>query len=169
MLSSTYQSQTSSHAKWYSASQTFAYSYESKCSLTSETVCCSRDSTHLSIVLSSLGAGRSPSTVAPFISANRVAFHSLLQKLREPWHHSSLTATSEPGLAPRARVKRVASAPYFSIHSSGFTTLPNDFDIFLPNWSRTMPCRLTTSNGCLPSIAYNPNIIIRATQKKRMS
>ena len=118
---------------------------------------------------SSSCGGSAPATVAPFISANRVAFHSLLQKLREPWHHSSLTGTSAPGLAPRASVNRVASAPKRSIQSSGSTTLPNDFDIFLPYWSRTMPCRATTSNGCTPSIAYRPNIIIRATQKNRMS
>src|SRR4029453_2255033 len=122
-----------------------------------------------STVESSSWAGSPPSTVAPFISANRVAFHSLLQKLREPWHHSSLRGTSVPGLAPRASVNRVASAPNRSIQSSGSTTLPNDFDIFLPCWSRTMPCSATTSNGCSPSIAYSPNIIIRATQKNRMS
>ena len=98
-----------------------------------------------------------------------MAFQILLQKLREPAAHSSLTATSAPGLAPRSRVKRVASAPKRSIQSSGSTTLPNDFDIFLPYWSRTMPCRATTRNGGSPSIAYSPNIIIRATQKNRMS
>jgi hypothetical protein len=55
------------------------------------------------------------------------------------------------------------------IHSNGSTTLPKLFDIFLPRASRTMPCRATTSKGCLPSMAYSPNIIMRATQKKRMS
>src|SRR5580692_806691 len=108
-------------------------------------------------------------TVAPFIRANRVAFQSLLQKLREPAAHSSLTAVSLPGLAPRASVKRTASAPNRSIHSSGSTVLPRDLDIFLPNWSRTRPCSATTSNGCLPSIAYRPNSIIRATQKNKIS
>ena len=66
-------------------------------------------------------------------------------------------------------MKRVASAPYRLIQSSGSTALPYDFDIFLPCPSRTMPCNATTSNGWTPSMAYRPNIIIRATQKKRMS
>jgi hypothetical protein len=47
--------------------------------------------------------------------------------------------------------------------------LPNDFDIFLPCWSRTIPCSAITGNGGVPSIAKVPNIIIRATQKNRMS
>src|SRR5690349_12294480 len=168
-VSSRYQSHTSSHAKWYSVSQTLASSYPSNSSSTSSITCCSRDSTHLSTVDSCSAAGSGPLVCAPFISAKRVAFHSLLQKLREPWHHSSDTGTSVPGFAPRASVNRVASAPNRSIHSSGSTTLPEDFDIFLPYWSRTMPCRATTSNGCVPCIAYRPNIIIRATQKNRMS
>ena len=45
--------------------------------------CCSRDRIQRSAADSSLGAAAArPSTVAPFISANRVAFQSLLQKLR---------------------------------------------------------------------------------------
>ena len=118
---------------------------------------------------SSAAGGSGSAVVAPLSSANRVAFHSLLQKLRLPCTHSSPIGTSVPGLAPRARVKRSASDPYASIQSSGSTALPNDFDIFLPCLSRTMPCSATTSNGCTPSIAYSPNIIIRATQKNRMS
>ena len=47
--------------------------------------------------------------------------------------------------------------------------LPTVFDIFWPYWSRTMPCSAIVSNGRTPSIAYRPNIIIRATQKNRMS
>ena len=112
--------------------------------------------------------------MAPLSSANRVAFHSLLQKFLAPVTHSSLTATSPPGLAPRARVNLVASAPNRSIQSSGSTVLPRDLDIFRPNWSRTRPCSATWRNGtaCAGSasfIAYRPNIIIRATQKNRMS
>jgi hypothetical protein len=98
-----------------------------------------------------------------------VAFQILLAKFREPWTQSSPIGTSTPGLAPRARVKRTASEPYVSIQSSGLTALPKDFDIFLPNWSRTMPCSTIVPNGGVPSIAYRPNIIIRATQKNRMS
>ena len=86
---------------------------------------------------------RNPSTVAPLIRANRVAFHSLLQKFREPWHplltdrHVAAgvgaAGEGEPGgvraeaLDPVQRVDHVAE----------------DFDIFLPFWSRTMPCRST--------------------------
>ncbi|SLI05431.1 Uncharacterised protein [Mycobacteroides abscessus subsp. abscessus] len=59
--------------------------------------------------------------------------------------------------------------------------LPRDFDIFLPCWSRIRPCRKMSLNGTctwpgsLPAVSagssatYMPNIIIRATQKKRMS
>ena len=61
-----------------------------------------------------------------------MAFQSLLQKLREPAAHSSLTAVSLPGLEPRARVNRTASAPNRSIQSSGSTVFPRDLDIFLP-------------------------------------
>ena len=111
---------------------------------------------------------------APFSSANLVAFQSLLQKFRAPAAHSSLTATSLPGVAPRARVNLVASAPNLSIQSSGSTVLPRDLDIFLPWLSRTRPCSATARNGTesagpRSAIAYRPNIIIRATQKNRMS
>ena len=88
--------------------------------------------------------------MAPRIIANRVAFQSLVAKLREPCTQSSEIGTSVPGLAPRARVNRSASAPYLSIQSSGSTTLPNDLDIFLPRASRTMPCRATVWNGSAP-------------------
>src|SRR3954447_15537938 len=113
--------------------------------------------------------GSSPSTVAPDISANRVAFHSFVQKLRAPTTHSSLIAWSAPGFAPWSNDSRTASAPYASIHTSGSTTFPRDFDIFLPDASRTRPCSTTVLNGTSPSIAYRPNSIIRTTQKKRMS
>jgi hypothetical protein len=86
-------------------------------------------------------------TFAPFIRANLVAFHSLLQKLRDPAAQSSLTAVSLPGLEPRARVNLVASAPNRSIQSIGSTVLPRDLDIFLPNWSLTRPCSTTFWNG----------------------
>src|SRR5579863_3369397 len=88
--------------------------------------------------------------------ANRVAFQSLLQKLREPAAHSSLTAVSLPGLEPRARVKRTASAPNRSIQSSGSTVLPRDLDIFLPYWSRTRPCSTTLRNGTASAGAAGP-------------
>ncbi len=132
-------------------------------------VALSRERTHRSVADSSCAAGSGPCTVAPLSRAKRVAFHTLLAKLREACTQSSPTGTSTPGLAPRASVKRTASEPYASIHSSGLITLPNDRDIFLPNWSRTMPWRAMVRNGGAPSIAYRPNIIILATQKNRMS
>src|SRR6478609_4951113 len=120
------------------------------------------------------GAGADAGTCAPLRRANRTAFHSLLQKFLEPAAHSSLMAMSPPGLAPRARVNLVASAPNRSTQSSGSTVLPRDLDIFLPNWSRTRPCSATVRKGTDGSplsvrVAYSPNIIIRATQKNRMS
>ena len=66
-------------------------------------------------------------------------------------------------------MKRTASEPYLSIQSSGSTALPKDLDIFLPCSSRTMPWKAMVWNGTAPSIAYRPNIIIRATQKNMMS
>ncbi len=134
----------------------------------------SRDRIQRSGADSAAGSGSWRGTRAPWPSANRAAFHSLLTKLREPAAHSSLTGTSLPGLAPRARVNRVASAPNRSTQSSGSTALPRDFDIFLPLASRTRPCRATSRNGTASAgarsrMAYRPNIIIRTTQKNRMS
>ena len=47
-------------------------------------------------------------------------------------------------------------------------TLPNDLDIFLPWASRTIPWMATTSKG-VGGWKWQPNISIRATQKKMMS
>ena len=47
-------------------------------------------------------------------------------------------------------------------------TFPNDLDIFLPWASRTIPWMATTSNG-VGGWKWQPNISIRATQKKMMS
>src|SRR5918911_5416575 len=102
-------------------------------------VAASRDRIHRSAADSLSGAGRPEAVVAPLISANRVAFHTLLQKLRLPWTHSSPIGTSVPGLAPRASVNRRASEPYASIQSSGSTTLPLDLLILRPCSSRTRP------------------------------
>ena len=51
-----------------------------------------RERTHLSISESDSVAGSGPSTVAPFIIAKRVAFQSLVAKLREPAIQSSASA-----------------------------------------------------------------------------
>ena len=47
-------------------------------------------------------------------------------------------------------------------------TLPFTFDIFSPFSSATMACRYTVRNGTFP-MKCRPIIIMRATQKKRMS
>src|SRR5437763_15009055 len=97
----------------------------------------SRVRIHASAPVTADGIG--PSTVAPDISANRVAFHSFVQKLRAPTTHSSLIAWSAPGFARCSSDSRTASAPYATLHSSGSTTLPRDFDIFVPDEARTNP------------------------------
>src|SRR5262249_18945985 len=182
LASSTYQSQNSSQAKWYKTSLTLANSNSSNSAPASAMTAASPESIHRSGTLSAArsAAVRSPSApspqtaLAPLMSANLAAFQSLLQKLRAPATHSSLSATSPPGLAPLARVNRVASAPNRSIQSSGSTVLPRDLDIFLPSASRTRPCKATCRNGTdcsgpASAIAYRPNSIIRATQKNKMS
>ena len=66
------------------------------------------------------------------------------------------------------RVKRRLSVPYLSHISSGSMTLPVDLDIFLPSASRTRAWMYTSSKGTL-SMKWMPIIIMRATQKNRMS
>ena len=139
MASSRYQSQTSSQAKWYSTSQILPNSNASNSWSVSAITADSRDRIQRSGTEKAVGSGAASGTCAPLRRANRTAFHSLLQKLRDPAAHSSLMAMSPPGLAPRARVNLVASAPNLSTQSSGSTVFPRDLDIFLPNWSRTRP------------------------------
>ena len=47
-------------------------------------------------------------------------------------------------------------------------TLPFDFDIFWPSWSRIRPWMYTSRNGTSP-VKCRPSMIMRATQKKMMS
>ena len=75
---------------------------------------------------------------------------------------------SLPGALPVMRLKRRASAPYFSAISSGSMPLPRDLDILRPLSSRTRPWMSTVWKGGLPVWAQ-PEKIIRATQKKMMS
>ena len=70
--------------------------------------------------------------------------------------------------AKLASVKRRLSAPMSRETSSGSMTLPFVFDILAPCSSRTIACRYTTGNGTSPRKCM-PIIIIRATQKNRMS
>ncbi len=74
--------------------------------------------------------------------AKRVAFHSLVAKLREPSTRAGDRRSRLAWLAAsEAMVKRSASAPYLSISSRGSMALPLDFDIFWPFSSVTSPCR----------------------------
>ena len=77
----------------------------------------------------------------PLAWQKRVAFHSLVAKLRYPSTRFSSILMSRPWLSIAAMKKRSASAPYWSIRPSGSTTLPFDFDIFCPSGARTSPCR----------------------------
>ena len=103
------------------------------------------------------------------MSANRVAFQSLLAKARNPSMRSLASLMSRPwALVSAASVKRRASAPCFSVMARGSMTFPFVFDIFCPFSSRTMGCRKTVRKGTSP-MKWMPIIIIRATQKKMMS
>ncbi len=97
----------------------------------------------------------------------RAVFQTLVAKFREPVIRPRSTETVGPDDAADASVKRTASAPYSWIASRGSMTLPRVFDIFSPP-TRTSPCRCTTANGACP-VKRRPAMIIRATQKKRMS
>ncbi len=103
-----------------------------------------------------------------FIIRKRLAFQILLAKLRMASHFSTKKRVSLPGALPVIRLKRRASAPYFSVISSGSMPLPKDLDILRPLSSRTRPWMSTVwKGGCL--VCSQPEKIIRATQKKMMS
>ena len=123
---------------------------------------------HLSSTASVPGSETSVSPSERFMSTNRLAFHTLLAKLREAFTFSSEKRMSLPGAFPVARVKRSASAPYLSMTSSGSMPLPRDLLILRPCASRTRPWMSTVSKGTSP-ICSSPEKIIRATQKKMMS
>jgi hypothetical protein len=92
-------------------SATLPNSKDSNSASTSATTAASRLRIQRSAVVIRSAGGSGPATVAPRISANRPAFHSLVTKLRLPCTHSSDSGWSVPGLAPFASVKRRASAP----------------------------------------------------------
>ena len=74
-----------------------------------------------------------------FLIINRVAFHSLLAKLRPASSLAGVSLMSFPGDVPVDRAKRKASVPYFSRVSTGLSTLPLILLIFSPFSSRTRP------------------------------
>ena len=98
----------------------------------------------------------------------RLAFQILLAKLRIASHFSTKKRMSLPGLLPVIRLKRSASAPYFSAISSGSMPLPSDLDILRPLSSRTRPWISTVLKGSF-FICSMPEKIMRATQKKMIS
>jgi hypothetical protein len=74
----------------------------------------------------------------------------------------------EAWVVSQARAKRRASAPCFWMTSRGSMVFPFTFDIFSPFSSVTMVCRYTVRKGTL-FMKCSPAIIMRATQKNRMS
>jgi hypothetical protein len=92
----------------------------------------------------------------------------LFVKLRPPSSFARVSRWSLPAADPATSANRSASAPISSIVSRGSTTLPFVLLIFWPYGSRTMPLRNTVWKGSR-SVQKRPSIIIRATQKNRMS
>ena len=116
--------------------------------------------------LEASGWARPSSTFHPFTSLS--AFHILLLKFLPCSHKPSSKGRSFPAGEVRSIPTLTPSAPYFSINSIGSGEFPNDFDIFLPCLSRTIPVRYTFLKGT--SFRYSsPAMIIRATQKNNIS
>ena len=113
---------------------------------TAAVVAATRDSSHWSAgprwpasgsrrsASSAIDAGRAPIT-------KRVAFHSLLAKLRAFSTFAVPNRWSWPGVVPWTSANRSASAPSSSIVASGSTVLPFVFDILAPYGSRIRPDR----------------------------
>ena len=135
--SSTYQSQTLFQTNTYSA---FAASLNLYCSRELSTASRTKAVSpiiHLfNVCLTDLGSNLLFGD-ASLNSANRVAFHNFVPKLRYPSILLSESFKSRPIAAIAVKVKRTASAPYLSIKSRGSITFPVDLDIFLPCSSRT--------------------------------
>ena len=111
-----------------------------------------------------MGSATSPR----FMSTKRLAFQILLAKLRADSTLSVEKRMSLPGETPITSEVRSASAPYWSMISSGSTPLPSDLLILRPCASRTRPCISATLNGHLP-VCSRPENTMRASQKKMMS
>ena len=91
-----------------------------------------------------------------------------MAKLRLAFTFSSEKRMSLPGVEPTTSVRRSASAPYWSMISSGSMPLPKDLDILRPCASRTRPWMSTVSKGAL-SVYVSPEKIMRLTQNVMMS
>ena len=109
-----------------------------------------------------------PSSSCRFMITNLDAFHNLFAKFLADSSLSSLNLMSLPGVIPVVSMNLRASAPYWSMISSGSMPLPKDLDILRPCASLTKPCTYTWWNGH-SSIASKPENTILTTQKKMMS
>src|SRR5690606_237726 len=98
----------------------------------------------------------------------RNAFHILFEKFLPCSQYDSSNNKSLPAGEQSNIPTRTPSAPNLLINSSGSGQLPKDLLILRPNLSRTIPVRYTLSNGFL-FLYSHPAIIIRATQKNRIS
>ena len=92
----------------------------------------------------------------------------MFAKLRAASSFAGPSRVSFPGDVPTVTANRSASAPYLSMASSGSTTFPRVLLIFAPSTSRIRPLRYTVWKGAFP-VFSSPIMIIRATQKNRMS
>ena len=99
---------------------------------------------------------------------NLAAFQILFAKFDACSSFSGIYLMSFPIVVPESTENLNASAPYWSIISIGSIPFPNDFDIFLPWESLTIPCTTTSLNGFL-SVNSNPCVIILDTQNVMIS
>jgi len=111
LASSTYQSQTSSHAKWYRPSAALPNWKSPSSWVVWEITSSNRSRIHRSAGVSASTSNSPSGTLAPLSWANFAALNNFEQNFPEPATHSVAMAWSAPGLDPRANVKRTASAP----------------------------------------------------------
>ena len=96
------------------------------------------------------------------------AFHNLLAKFEAWSSFSGMYLISFPAEVPYNNENLNASVLYLSTISNGSIPFPNDFDIFLPWLSLTIPWIKISLNG-FSCINSKPEKIILATQKNIMS
>ena len=115
------------------------------------------------------------STFSRLKKKKRAAFQILLANARSSENAVFAQRDVGPGAAITASVKRSASVPCFSVNSSGSTTLPRVFDIFVPSAvaHNRMQVQPAKGNSLFyfrrRSIRCRPIMIIRASQKNKMS